>query len=769
MSQLSFSASKEPWSVDHLSTLLNKPIALTENGRRVLEKRYLVKGEDGTVIETPEELFLRVAKAVAGAEKAFGKTEAEINELTGRFYGLMADLKFMPNSPTLMNAGRPLGMLSACFVLPVPDDMAGIFETMKHAAMVQKAGGGTGFAFSRLRPSGDVVSSTMGVSSGPVSFMEAFNGATEVIKQGSTRRGANMGILRVDHPDIETFISCKDDITKITNFNISVALTEAFMDAVEKDAEYDILNPRDGSVVRKERARRIFEKIYNHAWRTGEPGIVFIDRINNAHPVKGQAIESTNPCGEQPLAPYESCNLGSINVASHLNAAGDDFDWDQLEATVRTTVRFLDDIIEANNYPIPEIDRETKANRRIGLGVMGWADALLELGVPYNSHEGVELGKKLMGFINDTANDASVQLGVERGSFPNFDRSTWKDEGRPAMRNVTVTTIAPTGTISIIAGCSGGIEPVFALSFKRFQAGMHMVDVNPIFERVAKAKDFYNDKLMAEIAETGSVAHSADVPDEVKRVFVTSHDISPEWHVRMQAAFQDHTQSAVSKTINLPNDATPEDVRETYWLAYKLNCKGITVYRDGSRNDQVLSTGSTGSAGQATAPAEPVAPAPVVSKVRSRPKLLRGYTYAWSVGEERVYITVNTDEVGVREVFINAGKCGSDMFSLCEALGILISGMLKEGLGTRLIKEKLKGIRATTTLNEGGFIHSIPDAIAVSIQMVEEGVDSLHDLGKGLGKGLKLIAGPQCPECKSSLAMEEGCMTCNSCGYSKCS
>jgi ribonucleoside-diphosphate reductase alpha chain len=749
--------------VDPLSTLLNKPIALTENGRRVLEKRYLVKGEDGTVIETPEQLFLRVAKAVAGAESAFGKTAAEINDLTGQFYALMADLKFMPNSPTLMNAGRPLGMLSACFVLPVPDDMAGIFETMKHAAMVQKSGGGTGFSFSRLRPSGDVVKSTMGVSSGPVSFMEAFNGATEVIKQGSTRRGANMGILRVDHPDIENFIGCKDDITKITNFNISVALTEAFMDAVEKDAEYDILNPRDGSVVRKERARRIFELIYNHAWRTGEPGMVFIDRINKDHPVKGQVIESTNPCGEQPLAPYESCNLGSINVAKHLNAAGTDFDWQDLEQTVRVTVRFLDDIIEANAYPIPEIDRETKANRRIGLGVMGWADALLALGVAYNSPEGVDLGRKLMGFINDTANDESILLGAERGSFPNFERSTWKDLGRPAMRNVTVTTIAPTGTISIIAGCSGGIEPVFALSFKRFQAGMHMIDVNPIFEAAAKAKGFYSETLMDEIAATGSVAHAADVPDEVKRVFVTSHDISPEWHVRMQAAFQEHTQSAVSKTINLPNDATPEDVRETYWLAYKLNCKGITVYRDGSRNDQVLSTGNTGSNGQPTAAA---APAPVVAKVRSRPKMLRGYTYAWLVGEERVYITVNTDDAGVREVFINAGKCGSDVFSLCEALGILISGMLKEGMGTKLIKEKLKGIKATTTLNEGGFIHSIPDAIAVSIQMVEEGVDALHDLG---GKGLKLISGPQCPECKSQLAMEEGCMTCNACGYSKCS
>jgi ribonucleoside-diphosphate reductase alpha chain len=750
--------------VDPLATLMKKPIALTENGRRVLEKRYLVKDDTGAVIETPEELFLRVAKAVAGAEKAYGKTDTDIADLTGRFYGMMADLKFMPNSPTLMNAGRPLGMLSACFVLPVPDDMAGIFETMKHAAMVQKAGGGTGFSFSRLRPSGDVVRSTMGVSSGPVSFMEAFNGATEVIKQGSTRRGANMGILRVDHPDIETFISCKDDLAKITNFNISVALTEAFMDAVEKDAEYDILNPRDGTVVRRERARRIFEKIYNHAWRTGEPGIVFIDRINNAHPVKGQTIESTNPCGEQPLAPYESCNLGSINVARHLNADATDFDWETLEQTVRLSVRFLDDIIEANAYPIPEIDRETKANRRIGLGVMGWADSLLELGVPYNSPEGVDLGRRLMAFIDDTANDESILMGVERGSFPNFERSTWEDQGRMAMRNVTVTTIAPTGTISIIAGCSGGIEPIFALSFKRFQAGMHMVDVNPIFEAVAKAKGFYSEDLMAEIAVTGSVAHVADVPDEVKRVFVTSHDISPEWHVRMQAAFQAHTQSAVSKTINLPNDATPEDVRETYWLAYKLNCKGITVYRDGSRNDQVLSTGSTASStsGSAPAPAAPVAP---VAKVRARPKMLRGYTYAWLVGEERVYITVNTDDVGVREIFVNAGKCGSDVFSLCEALGILISGMLKEGMGTRLIKEKLKGIKATTTLNEGGFIHSIPDAIAVSIQMVEEGVDTLHDVGKGL----KLIAGPQCPECKSTLAMEEGCMTCNGCGYSKCS
>ncbi|MBC7544965.1 MAG: vitamin B12-dependent ribonucleotide reductase [Candidatus Sericytochromatia bacterium] len=747
--------------MEHFSTLLKKPIALTDNGRRVLEKRYLVKGDDGQVIETPEEMFLRVAKTVAGAEAAFGKTTEEIDELTGRFYLLMADLKFMPNSPTLMNAGRPLGMLSACFVLPVPDDMAGIFETMKHAAMVQKAGGGTGFSFSRLRPAGDVVRSTMGVSSGPVSFMEAFNGATEVIKQGSTRRGANMGILRVDHPDIETFIACKDDITKITNFNISVALTEAFMDAVEKDAEYDIINPRDGQPVRKERARKIFEKIYNHAWQTGEPGIVFIDRINNDHPVKGQAIESTNPCGEQPLAPYESCNLGSVNVAKHLNAAKNDFDWSDLEQTVRLTTRFLDDIIEANTYPIPEITRETKANRRIGLGVMGWADAIIELGVPYNSKEGVALGKKLMKFIDETANQESITLGQDRGSFPNFERSTWKDQGRPAMRNVTVTTIAPTGTISIIAGCSGGIEPLFAVSFKRFQANMHMIDVNPAFEKVAKEKGFYSESLMAEIAATGSVAHVADVPDEVKQVFVTSHDISPEWHVRMQAAFQEHTQSAVSKTINMSYEATPEDVRETYWLAYKLNCKGITVYRDGSRTDQVLSTGNTGTSSQTA----PVAVVPAVVKVRNRPKMLQGYTYSWQVGDERVYITVNTDDQGVREVFINAGKCGSDVFSLCEALGILISGMLKEGMGTRLIKEKLRGIKASTTLNEGGFIHSIPDAIAVSIQMVEEGVSSLTDLGKGL----KLIAGPACPECRGALSMEQGCMSCNSCGYSKCS
>jgi len=565
-------------------------LKLTLNALSVLERRYLRKDDKGKVIETPAQMFRRVAEAVAAPDAIYDRS-ANLKEIEKEFYEVMTRFEFLPNSPTLMNAGTEIGQLSACFVLPVPDSIEGIFDALKYMALIHKSGGGTGFSFSNIRPKGDVVRSTKGIASGPVSFMKIFDTATEVIKQGGRRRGANMGILRVDHPDIFEFITVKEKEGVLANFNISVGVTDAFMKALESDDEYDLINPRTGKAVKRVKARDVFDLIVTMAWRTGDPGIVFLDEMNRHNPTPHVGrIESTNPCGEVPLLPYESCNLGSINLSKMVRDG--EIDWDKLRRTVRIGIHFLDNVIDANKYPLPEIEKMTKANRKIGLGVMGFAEMLVKLSIPYDSEEGIATAEKVMSFISEEARKKSVELGEERGSFPNFEGSVWDKMGYNAMRNATVTSIAPTGTISIIAGTSSGIEPFFAISYVRNVMGTQLFEVNPVFEEIAKERGFYSTELLTKIARNGSVQNITEIPSDIRRVFVTALDIAPEWHVRMQAAFQKYTDNAVAKTVNLTSDATLEDVRKVFLLAYRLKCKGITVYRYGSKSEQVLTIGS---------------------------------------------------------------------------------------------------------------------------------------------------------------------------------
>jgi ribonucleoside-diphosphate reductase alpha chain len=570
-------------------------LKLSLNAISVLERRYLQKDAQGKVIESSSEMLRRVAKTIAAPDLLYNKN-ADISSVENGFFTAMANLEFLPNSPTLMNAGTDIGQLSACFVLPVEDSIEEIFDALKYMALIHKSGGGTGFSFSRLRPKGDVVRSTMGVASGPISFMKIFDAATDVIKQGGRRRGANMGILRVDHPDIIEFVTAKEKEGILANFNISVGITQGFMKAVENDEYYGLVNPRSKEIVKQVRARDVFDLIVTMAWRTGDPGLIFIDEINQRNPTPhvGQ-IESTNPCGEVPLLPYESCNLGSINLSKMVKAG--EVDWGRLRSLIRVAVHFLDNVIDANKFPLPQVDRSTKANRKIGLGVMGFAEMLIQMGIPYDSEEAVSMAERLMSFISDEARKKSVELGEERGSFPNFAGSLWEKMGYPAMRNATVTSIAPTGTISIIAGASSGIEPLFAVSFVRNVMGTQMFEVNPVFERIAKERSFYSTELIMKITKTGSVQGINEIPPDVRRTFVTALEVAPEWHVRMQAAFQKHTDNAVAKTVNLPYEATLEDVRRIFLLAYKLKCKGITIYRYGSKSEQVLTVGSTQGSG----------------------------------------------------------------------------------------------------------------------------------------------------------------------------
>ena len=583
-------------------------LQLSENAITVLKRRYLIKDDSGDPIEEPEDLLWRVARTIAAADAKYGASEGAVEAVAETFYELMATRVWMPNSPTLMNAGRPLGQLSACFVLPVEDALSdgknGIYDTLRNMALVHQSGGGTGFSFSRIRPKNDVVRSTMGVASGPVSFMSLYDSSTEVVKQGGTRRGANMGILRVDHPDIVEFITCKDDTTKITNFNISVAVTDAFMEAVAAGADYDLIHPRSGAVVGRLNAESVFEKIVHGAWKTGEPGVFFIDEANRYNPVPHLgSYEATNPCGEQPLLSYDVCNLGSINVGRFVRDG--EVDWEGLRRAVHLCTHFLDNVIDANKYPLYEINDLAQRIRRIGLGIMGWADFLVRLGVPYNSEEAIDWARTLMRFVDEEAKVESERLASQRGAFPEWGRSIWGPDDtcvrdgkgnriRPMrrLRNCNLTTVAPTGTISILAGCSSGIEPLFAVAFMRNQAGVLMPDVNEDFVATAKAEGWYSEELIRQIAETGHIACD-EVPENWQRVFVTAHDVAPEWHIKMQAAFQEYTDSAISKTCNFPNDATEDYVRQIYEQAYELKCKGVTVYRDGSRDMQVLSTGST--------------------------------------------------------------------------------------------------------------------------------------------------------------------------------
>ncbi len=749
----------------------------SESAVRVMQERYLARKGD-KVLETPEGMCWRVAVEIAAAEEKWGKSPEEIYEVACQFYDLMVDDFFLPNSPTLMNAGKQNGLqYSACYVLPVGDSMEEIFEAVKAAAIIHKSGGGTGFAFSRLRPKDATVRSTGGKASGPVSFLRVFNGATEAVKQGGTRRGANMGILCVDHPDILEFIESKLD-GGITNFNISVAITEKFMEALRRDGEYELVSPHTKEVVGKLRAREVFDRIVKAAWRTGDPGLFFIDRCNagraNPTPTLAQ-VEATNPCGEQPLYPNEACNLGSINLAKFFRAAAGNgkghIDWDALERVVRLSIRFLDDVIDANPYPLPEIDASVKANRRIGLGVMGWADLLFELGVPYDSEEALNLAVEVMGFMQEKGHDESARLAEERGPFPNWPRSIYQDE-RP-RRNSTVTTIAPTGTISIIANCSSGIEPVFALAFSHIVGDRHLTFVNPIFEAVAKARGFYSDELMKAVVERGTVQGLSGVPEEVQRVFVTAHEFEPEWHVRMQAAFQRYTDNGVSKTINLPHSATEKDVAEAYLMAYELGCIGITVFRDGCKADQVLHVGTRKKDEDMAEPTVEVG-----TGIEPRPEALPGKTYRIQTPVGTAFITVNDNGKGTGqpfEVFVSVGKAGSETMAHAEALGRLISLVLRLPLPEHMsardrvaeIVGQLSGIGGGRPLGFGRKrVLSLPDALAQALAQ-HVGLTEVREQ-KQVDVPLTKV-GDLCPDCQqATLVNEEGCRKCYSCGFSEC-
>lgn len=730
---------------------------LTKNAITVLERRYLKRDKEGKILETPVQMFHRVADTIASADKKFDeKTDTTI--IADEFFRMMSQLEFLPNSPTLMNAGRELGQLSACFVLPVGDSMEEIFDAVKFTALIHKSGGGTGFSFSRLRPANDVVLTTKGISSGPISFMRVFDVATETIKQGGTRRGANMGILRIDHPDIMDFIMCKSDKKQLNNFNISVGLTEAFMQAVEKDENYDLINPRDGQVSGTLNARKVFNRIITQAWENGEPGIVFLDRLNRDNPTPHiGSIESTNPCGEQPLLPYESCNLGSINLSKMVQ--GSQVDWKRLREVVYLAIHFLDNVVEINNYPLPQIAAMTMGNRKIGLGVMGWADMLIQLGIPYDTEEAVDLAGKVMGFINDQGHTASQALAKTRGVFPNFKGSLYDKKDAPQIRNATVTTIAPTGTISIMANASSGVEPLFAVSYVRqVMDNDILVEVHPLFEAIAKERGFYSPELMQKIAEHGTLKDLQEIPEDIRNLFVTAHDISPDVHIRMQAAFQKHTDNAVSKTVNFSNGATVQDVARVYELAYKLDCKGVTIYRDGSRDQQVLSVAKK------EQPATPAAPDKDKStSKRERPKVLKGWTYQMQTGCGPLYITVNEDNTGLFELFTTMGKAGGCAASQSEAIGRMVSLAWRSGLQARQVIKQLQGISCHSPSGFGeNKVLSCADAVAKAIQA------HMSANGGKVQHAKRVFLKGACPDCGGIVEHEGGCAVCRLCGYSEC-
>lgn len=758
---------------------------ISKNAMTVLNKRYLAKDENGNLTETVEGMFRRVADTIAASDLNYDK-EADTSKLSNEFYEMMTGLRFLPNSPTLMNAGRVLGQLSACFVLPVEDSMEGIFDSVKNAALIHKSGGGTGFSFSRLRQQGSAVRSTGGVASGPVSFMKVFNAATEAVKQGGTRRGANMGVLRIDHPDILEFINCKADNKEITNFNISVGITEAFMEAVENHSDYDLIDPKTKQAVGHLSAEKVFDLIVDHAWKNGEPGIIFLDRLNrdNVIPSAGE-IESTNPCGEQPLLPYESCNLGSINLVKMLKKTekGWEFDFGLLGETVEKAVHFLDNVIDANNYPLEKIAETTRASRKIGLGVMGWADALLMLGIPYNSDEAVRLAEKVMRYIENTGHAASSKLAEKRGSFPLFEVSTLKD-GVP-MRNATVTTIAPTGTLSIIGGCSSGVEPVFAYAFIRnIMDGTEMIEVNPVLTEKLKELGLYREDILRKIVREGTIAHCEEIPEEVRSVFVCAHDIKPVDHIRMQAAFQKYTDNAVSKTVNFPKEATRGEVRDVYMLAYKEGCKGVTIYRDGSRDEQVLNIGKVNRE-ESIRPDRSAAASFGQIEPRPRPDVTRGFTEKMKIGCGSLYVTTNYDENGICEVFTSTGKAGGCP-SQSEATARLVSVALRSGISINEVYDQLKGIRCPSTIRQQGMsCTSCPDAIAKVIMKVSKLIESqpkeknedqikpesvLPTETQMHSADIPATAGEihSCPECGSIVEHEGGCVICRNCGFSKC-
>ncbi|OIN98317.1 MAG: ribonucleoside-diphosphate reductase, adenosylcobalamin-dependent [Desulfovibrionaceae bacterium CG1_02_65_16] len=735
-------------------------VILNDNAKVVLTRRYLRKGLDGKPYELPRELFWRVAAKIAAQEAKFKGGKAVVAARAREYYDLLTSFKFLPNSPTLMNAGTDLGQLAACFVLPIGDSIEEIFDAVKFAALIHKSGGGTGFAFSRLRPTDSRVGSTGGVASGPLSFLRIFNTATEQIKQGGTRRGANMGILRVDHPDIIRFIKAKEQDGALNNFNLSVGLTEAFMQAVDKDEEYDLVAPNNGEVRARLRAREVFGMLVQKAWESGDPGMVFLDRINrdNPTPQLGE-IEATNPCGEQPLLPYEACNLGSINLAAFFDESTPGrIDWDGLRTVIHQSVRFLDNVIEASVYPLPQITDMVRTNRKIGLGLMGFADLLYQLDVAYNSPEGVALAEKLMGFIQAESKQASKELAAERGAFPAFEGSTYAAKGEGPYRNATTTTIAPTGTLSILAGCSSGIEPLFALSFVRnVMDGDKLVEVNPYFEAALKKAEAYSPKLMEEVAKCGSIQSMEYLPEDVRRVFVTAMDIEPIWHLKMQAAFQKYTDNAVSKTVNLPTSATQEDIWDIYWKAYEFGCKGVTVYRDGCKASQVLCTGDGQEKKEGDQEIKPA------TKVRKRPDIVYGFTQKVDTGLGALYLTINEQDGRPFEVFATIGKSGKSITAKAEAIGRLVSLALRSGVEVRDIVEQLKGIGGDhPKFAKKILLQSIPDAVSWVLEnRYLSGEKHANAHANGLTRDT-------CPECGADLTFEEGCHCCKQCGYTKC-
>ena len=735
---------------------------LTESALRILEARYLKKDIRGNLTETPEEMFRRVANAVASAELSYD-AKADIRAVEDEFYRIMANLEFLPNSPTLINAGRKLGQLSACFVLPVDDSMELIFDAVRSAAIVQKSGGGTGFSFSRVRPENDRVKSTGGVASGPVSFMRVFDVTTDVVSQGGMRRGANMAILDERHPDIMKFVMAKNHFIGLANFNLSVAVTDEFMDAVIVRADYNLVNPRSRKVVGELNARDVFDKIVALAWETGDPGLVFIDRVNECNPTpKLGRIEGTNPCGEQPLLPYESCNLGCVNLSRMIRTenSNPEIDYRKLGKTVRVGIRFLDNVIEVNKLPLKKIEEMTKKTRKIGIGVMGFADMLIQLNIPYDSEKAIKVASNIMEFINKEAIKASAELAEKRGAFPSFKGSIYDVVDGKKLRNATCTTIPPSGTLSIIAGCSSGIEPLYSLVFQHnILNGSELLEINPYFEEIAKLRGFYSNEIFPLLAQGTDVNDIEEVPDDVKRLFATAHKIAPEIHVRIQAAFQQHIQNAVSKTVNLPQKARLDDVAKIYLLAYKEGLKGITIYRDGSLAEQPLSTGQTTNLMKD----QRIMP-------RQRPDVLSGISEKLKTGCGNIYITVNSDEQGrLFEIFANLGKAGGCPSAQLEAIARLVTLSLRSGIPAEEVVEHLKYIRCPSpTPKWDGGVFSCADAIAIILDKHSGGNRREKTGPKTHGYRSPKTAADLCPECGSFLIYQEGCHMCRTCGYNRC-
>ncbi len=820
------------------------PLNLTPNAVKVLESRYLHKNEKGECTEEAKDLFLRVAKAVASVEALYSKDPAIVEEYTEKFYDLMASGRFLPNSPTLMNAGRNEdGMLSACFVLPIEDSIDGIFSTVKATAIIQKAGGGTGFSFDKLRPTGDYIKSSGGTTSGPISFWKVLSETTNAIQQGAFRRGANMGMMSVTHPDIITFIFAKQDLKAFTNFNISVKITDPWMQAYKEnpDSAHEVFNPRTqkGYVVpkqlipgkyelaklvrledyyalpEKERPevwtkRQVFRVIVDCAWRTGEPGLIFIDAINRANPTPNIGeIEATNPCGEQPLLPYEACNLGSINLAAFVHKDDEgkvEVLREAFTETIHLATRFLDNIIDLNRYPVEEIGKMCKGNRKIGLGIMGFADALYKQGIPYNSEQGISVGERIMQVINEESHNASEILASERGKFPNWEGSVWDVVQKRPMRNSATTTVAPTGTISIISNCSGGIEPMFSLAFFRnVLDGQRLVEINPVFEEIAKESGIYTQELVEKIAEKGTLADIEEIPEEIRRIFVCSHDISPEWHVKMQAAFQKNCDSSISKTINLPHDATPEDVEKIYLMAWDSKCKGVTVYRDGCRENQPMALSKPDAKPKSEKPEKRTPNEYQVRKPIKTPPMLPAVRIRQTTPFGHMHIAITVDPLYEREmeIFAQLGKAGDVASSDLEAISRMVSLYLRIGGSLEDIIDQLEGIGSHMAIpTKDGKVISLADALGKSLRRYNlakrtyglaailtgkinfDELPALKDLERDseitLTSPLEVPSKPliesaatniykeKCPECGQTLSFSEGCVKCPACGYSKC-